>query len=1129
MPSLLSRSSRFLLTVSAILATQAPAQTLCPQTTITGLRVAELGSTTVVWDAPSPNVCGGVLCQFEVLQTLSQNLCGPFVDYAVVSTQSSRSFNAAFCPRPGGADCGQAVKAIRVRLRGCPATISANAVFLDNLPLPQKPVITAAPAGIGQVVITIVGTTDRAYYTLLRAAGTGAFVPVTERIQCPPSRSFLDGDGRLFDGTYRYKLLAFTDGSGGALRGVESDPVTVTLGSSNCPVPSAPQFSSRSQTKAKAGGSLVVNWSEPQGLPSAPAYLVEASRSSDFSLVNYQAGTRTASAILPIPLSGDAYTFYVRVRALLACGSRSEPSRTLAVNVTPTPALFEITKHGPSWVASVGGTPPQSTIRLRNVGGLTGTVNFTTLGGFFDVTPSSLTLPSGADGAITLAARREALATAPAAFAGALVASGSTVVPAPLRTLASPVTLLVINGPTEEGSRAGTRIGSSVSRVSFSAPPGQNPAPKTLTIDLKAITGGTAPVYVSAAVGPGGSWLVPPPELTTPLGPVVGSTLRLTLAVDRSRRSSRENVTPLRTLLRLRAVGAKDEDAAVVEVFDVEPPVVVSGIGGRSLRPGSSSPTSEPQAVGAPPGGTSFVVPTVVNAAGAAGASFYSDGWLRNDGDEATTADFFFTPRGGDGVSGPGVLKTTLTIPGDTTLRLNDLLASLLQTTGSGQLEVRSVYPERLTLRNTVESITGGDATLRFGTEIPVSAYAGGIGKDDAELIVTGIGENVNNRTNLILAETLGSQAVVSITAYGSDGSPIGTLPGQVVPPFGQIQLDRVVTKIVAGATATSGSLAVKVTSGDGRVVAVATVLDNKTNSFSAVQGSTVTSSGTSAKAPEPSFVGGGFDAETPTTLIIPAAARVLGAFNTQFFTSLQMTNGTGTAAKLRLTYFYNEGGVAKTSGPKSLTLAPRASLSPDMANDVLANLFGLRTEQTSGWIRIENDGTGDDVKRVSASAAISAQVDPADSTKGVKSAQVSGLLSDHAVVATAENGLRSFAGAEKSTQKRTNLVIVEIQGQPCSARVAAYNAEGQKLAERTFPIAANQYFQINDVFGDTGLGLGDGPFQDVQITAEVVAGSGTGRIVSFVSVNDNISKNPEIFLLNPPGPPLGAGSSIFF
>jgi hypothetical protein len=113
----------------------------------------------------------------------------------------------------------------------------------------------------------------------------------------------------------------------------------------------------------------------------------------------------------------------------------------------------------------------------------------------------------------------------------------------------------------------------------------------------------------------------------------------------------------------------------------------------------------------------------------------------------------------------------------------------------------------------------------------------------------------------------------------------------------------------------------------------------------------------------------------------------------------------------------------------------------------------------------------------------------------------------------------------EKTVSKRSNLILVETAGQPATVRLRAYSAAGQILAERSVDVAANQYYQINDFFsGDSGNGqpygmqLGEGPFQNVEVAAQVV--SGAGRIVGIATINDNISKNPEVFVLKDAGPP---------
>jgi hypothetical protein len=225
------------------------------------------------------------------------------------------------------------------------------------------------------------------------------------------------------------------------------------------------------------------------------------------------------------------------------------------------------------------------------------------------------------------------------------------------------------------------------------------------------------------------------------------------------------------------------------------------------------------------------------------------------------------------------------------------------------------------------------------------------------------------------------------------------------------------------------------------------------------------------------------------------------------------MVNATAQPATLTMTYNYVD--VADGSKQKSvsvpLVLAPRAALPRAMGEDVIATLFGL-TGPTFGWMAVQGD-----VQRVVATTAVSAQVDPNDPSKGVKTAQVGGLYSDADAVMVPTASERRFAGAEKSIQKRTNLALVETSGQPAKVTVRAYSTGGLKLAEKTYDLAANQYVQITDVFGGAGVNLGDGPFQNVEITAQVT--DGAGHVVGVASVNDNLSRNPQLFVLEAPGP----------
>ena len=216
---------------------------------------------------------------------------------------------------------------------------------------------------------------------------------------------------------------------------------------------------------------------------------------------------------------------------------------------------------------------------------------------------------------------------------------------------------------------------------------------------------------------------------------------------------------------------------------------------------------------------------------------------------------------------------------------------------------------------------------------------------------------------------------------------------------------------------------------------------------------------------------------------------RARGQFDTQFVTGLHFVNGTASEARLTLTYFYtdlDDGNTAKTI-IKDVVLPPRGSLDAALGSDAILDLFHV-TNQSAGWIRVEGDA-----EKVLARSSIGALVDPNDPSRGMKTAEVDGFpFLETSPIGRKGAPAHRFAGLAKGADKRSNLVLVETSGRECTARVTLLAPNGgQLLAEKSFTVRANQYFQINDVFGDQGLGLGEGPFRDVEVTVEVVSGDG--------------------------------------
>jgi hypothetical protein len=934
-----------------------------------------------------------------------------------------------------------------------------------------------------------------------RAPVGGAFTDVFvgfEYIYCTGTRTYTDSP--VPAGTYRYRLRR-TGGQGVGRAVAYSPEATVTVGST-CPTPGAPTFPV-SSASLSSGQSYAASWSRPAGLTDG-YYVLETSRSSGFSTLESSQTLGVAAGVITPAASSTDYQLFARVKAVASCGAVGPYSLPLTLTVKAGIASFVVTQVVPFPTTARGSAAPSASIAFRNVGAQSGRLSFSSVDGWFTISPTTLDLGAGVSGAVTLVAAGAVAQSG--SYRGALRATSSS------QVIETPVTLTVTPVSTPDGSRAGMKAKASATTLVFSAPEGQNPVSQSLTIRLSQVVG-SGPVYLVPTIGPGGGWLRLSNELSSPVP--AGGSVTLTVTVDRSRRTAADGAPPLRTLLQILPAGGRPPegadtgDAAVIEIVDLVPPVLAPG-SGRSVFQGLGIGMGPLEAPGTGTDGLSFIVPVVVRAPGLAGATYLSDGWLRNMGSTAVPVELYYTPQDKDGLSDASVVKASMSVPASSTVRLSDLLGAYFQATGTGQVELRSPSPSALTLRTVVKAVTGDDPTLRFETEIPTLPLGSGVGLNEGEAMTPGVSEDTLQRTNLILAETTGRSATAQITLYSRDGTVLGRTTWEV-PPYGKIQVNRIVNALAPGTTLAGGSVGVQAIAGGGRVASIVTVIDNRSNSFSAVRGRALR-----AAAAARTGLAAATSAALPLSYVLPSAVRTTGINNTQYKTSLFLTNGTASVANLVLTYHYvdmDDGGMLK-SAVKAWQIVPRGTLFPEYGEDVLLSFFGI-SHRSYGWIEV----TGEVEKVSNIYTEIRTQVDPTDPGRGVKKAAVSGYFSTDPVVIGKGMTEHRFAGAEKTVQKRSNLALVETAGAPCDVKVRVYNpvAPGGVLAERTYSLQAKEYLAITDVFGSAGLQLGEGPFQNAEVTAEVINGS--GRVVATVQVIDNEPRNPSIFVLSVPGP----------
>lgn len=139
----------------------------------------------------------------------------------------------------------------------------------------------------------------------------------------------------LSPGTYFARIRAVNACGTSAASG----EITFTIAPPPCAVLSAPS----GLTASVSGTTVTVSWTAPSGTPTS--YLVEIGTSSGSSNVSSaDTGSAATSASTTLP----AGTYFIRVKAVNACGTSSASNQATVTTTSPTPAVITITSSGVS-------------------------------------------------------------------------------------------------------------------------------------------------------------------------------------------------------------------------------------------------------------------------------------------------------------------------------------------------------------------------------------------------------------------------------------------------------------------------------------------------------------------------------------------------------------------------------------------------------------------------------------------------------------------------------------------------------------------------------------------------------------------------------------------------------------
>jgi subtilisin-like proprotein convertase family protein len=427
-------------------------------------------------------------------------------------------------------------------------------------------------------------------------------------------------------------------------------------------------------------------------------------------------------------------------------------------------------------------------------------------------------------------------------------------------------------------------------------------------------------------------------------------------------------------------------------------------------------------------------IAAVAHTPGELGTSWQTDVRLYNGAATTANVTAIFTPSGQEGWGHFGAVK--LSIAPNQVMALDDVVAATMRTSGVGQLELLGDTDALVATSRTYTHANGGT----YGQFIPA------VSTTDASTLayVPQVQANADFRTNLGFAEVTGNSGTVHVTLFDSATGAVISQNDIPFVPFDQVQFP-----------ATGGSLMtaeMRVVSGDGRIVAYGSVIDNHSG--------------------DPIYIATAVPQSGEVVAPVISQPGVNSFWRSDVFISAPGDSG-GTFA---LTYVNAVTGEQIT---KHGSVAARQAVRLD---DVAGNYFGR--PNTLGTLRA--DLTGNLV-----------------ATSRTFTTSSSGTFGQFIpLLAGVGNGVpRELLHVERSSAFRTNLGAINTGDGDEVVRFTLYDAGGHTLGSTDQTVGPLRVIQFPlDL-------ITSGAVVDGRVEAQVISGTGGG--VAWASVIDNVTGDP--------------------
>jgi subtilisin-like proprotein convertase family protein len=424
-------------------------------------------------------------------------------------------------------------------------------------------------------------------------------------------------------------------------------------------------------------------------------------------------------------------------------------------------------------------------------------------------------------------------------------------------------------------------------------------------------------------------------------------------------------------------------------------------------------------------------IAAVAHTPGALGTVWQTDVRLFNRGSATANVTAIFTHAGEEGWNHFAAVK--LSIAPQQVMALDDVVSATMRTSGVGQLEFLGDTDALIITSRTFTRANGGT----YGQFIPAISTSEAAAIEYLPRIQAGL----NVRTNIGFAETAGGSGTVHVTLYDS-GNLISQQDYPVLP-FGQTQFP-----------APSGPLItaeLRIVSGDARIVAYSSVIDNRTG--------------------DPIYVPAA--APHPGTFAAPVISQP--GVNTFWRSDIFLSAVGDSGGSFLLDYTDS---VTFERVVKHGTLQPHEVLGFD---DAVALLFG-RTG--FGSVKVDLDG------------GLVATSRTATSSPGGTYGQFVPLSAVEPFGAP-----RELLHIERSSAFRTNLGVLNTGGPNEVIRFTLYDAAGHYIGSTDRTVADLGVIQFSlEAITTT-------PIVDGRVEVEVIVG--TGNVLAWASVIDNVTGDP--------------------